>query len=100
MHAHAPPSGSGFGGLGAAVLALCGPTHLARLLVSNRFNEAVELIAANGDDSMWVKLREAHVPDGKIAKVKGGGSVGCRVQMAIVGVVWASSGWSTFLMAR
>ncbi len=38
------------------------------------FHDAVELLASDSDDSMWVRLDGAHVPDSKIAKV--GGVVG------------------------
>ncbi|GAB4816319.1 hypothetical protein N2152v2_003365 [Parachlorella kessleri] len=55
----AQPNGGGLPQLDAAT----------RKEADKRFHDAVELLASDSDDSMWVRLDGAHVPDSKIAKL-------------------------------
>ena len=65
---------------------LCSPALHSTLHVhcSCRFQEAVELLASDSDDSMWVRLHGAHVPDSKVAKV------GAAVSLSGGQVPWRS----------
>lgn len=48
---------------------------------------AVELLAHNSEDSMWVKLGGCHLADGKLKKV-GGAAGGTAVCCCGPGAVW------------